>query len=180
MFNILKQFNAGGDIVGRDKITHNILPPRTQLDMLNELYREEVENNVQTKQLIEELQHYSNINPTNRDLESKLRSAGFEYIICEAEELKELVAKLIVKHQNYQSAQQIITFLLSKVESNFNTRIKPSLHNINDENTLRIIIQDDLVNLITQQLGYNVLYIFDRQVKGMMFFLTGNCHLEWQ
>lgn len=170
---------AGGDVTGRDKIT-NILPKPTQMDILNKKYEEEVSNNIENDNLIDELQHYSCSMHTERTLSTKLTSAGFEYILEEAEDLKELISKIIVKHQNFKSAQKIITLLLANIESTFNTSIKPRLANIEDEHILKQILKDHLEDVILEQLGSNVLEIYHRHIRGMAFFLTGNCHIEWE
>lgn len=171
---------AGGDVTGRDKITNNILPKPTSMDILNSKYEEEIINNIESNHLMDELQHYSCSLHTDRTLSSKLTSAGFEYILDEAEELKELISKIIIKHQNFKSAQKIITLLLSNIESTFNTSIKPRLENIEDEIRLKQILKKHLEDVIQEELGTNVLEIYNRQIKGMVFFLTGNCHIEWE
>ncbi|MEV9940775.1 ABC-three component system protein [Escherichia coli] len=33
---------------------------------------------------------------------------------------------------------------------------------------------------MSRKLGINALEIYNRQLRGMVFFLTGNCHLEWE
>ena len=179
-FNRLKNVIAGKDIVGRDKITHNILPSPRQLDLLSENYKKEVEENKTTTSIIDELNHYNNKRTEIRDLTKKLNDAGFECLIDEAEELKELVAKLIIKNQNYKSAQKIITYLLSEVESIFNSKIKHKLKNLDEVNQVKSLIREHIECEVGDKLGENVLEIFNRQISGMVFFLTGNCHLEWE
>ncbi len=180
MFGWFKNVNAGGDVTGRDKITNNILPTPTQIDKLNILYSKELNNNHHVDNIIDELEHYSSSRHADRNLSIKLESAGFGYLIDEAEELKELISKTIVKQQNYKSAQKIITFLLADIQSIFNSNIKPRIQNINDDIHVRRIIKEYLEDEISNKLGDNVLEIYNRQIKGMMFFLTGNCHIEWE
>jgi uncharacterized membrane-anchored protein YjiN (DUF445 family) len=127
MFERFKNIFAGGDFVGRDKVTNNNLPHPRQLDRLSASYKKEVADNNTTLNIIEELQHYRTKDPNVRDLEQKLSAAGFSFLIEDAEELKEVIAKLIIKNQHYRSAQKIITFLLADVESIFNATIKPKL-----------------------------------------------------
>jgi len=181
MSESFKDITAGGDVTGRDKYTiNNILPSPTQIDKLNELYNQEINQNPQFENLIDELEHYSSSRHSNRDLSSKLESAGFEYLIDEAEEFKESISKIIIKQQNYKSAQKIITFLLADTQSIFNNTMKPKIKNINDETMVREIIKEYLEDKISDGLGENVLELYNRQIKGMMYFLTGNCHIEWE
>lgn len=178
-FSRFKNIWAGGDVVGRDKIVNNVLPHPRQLDLLSECYKDEVANNKITNEIIEELHHYSTEKTDDKDLSKRLTDAGFSYLIEEAEELKQLVAMLIVKYQHYKSAQKIITYLLAEVESIFNSKIKCKLSSVEQEWQVKEIFRDYLELEIQSKLGENVLNIFNRQINGMVFFLTGNGHLEW-
>ncbi len=175
-----ENITAGRDFVGNDKIDNHILPKPTQIDKLNELYKQEIIDDNKITTVIDELHHYNSNTKCKKDLSTILCEAGFEYIIDEAIELKELISKMIIKHQNYRSAQKIITYILSEVESIFISKIKPKLPTIKDEIRLKKILRIYLENEIKDQLGENVLEIYNRQINGMMYFLTGNCHIQWK
>ncbi|NLQ24584.1 hypothetical protein HGO26_17075 [Shewanella sp. S-1] len=179
MFSWLRNITAGGDVIGRDKIT-NILPAPTQMDLLSKMYVEEKSNQQVTYVIIDELTHYSNEKYDIRDLTEKLEDAGFGYLIDVGEELKEEVSKLIIRNQHYKSAQKIITYLLAEVESIFNANIKNKLLDVREEAALKLLFRTHLEKEIQAHLGDNVLEIFNRQINGMVYFLTGNCHLEWK
>ncbi len=179
MFSWLRNITAGGDVIGRDKIT-NILPAPTQMDLLSQKYVEEKSNQQVTYVIIDELTHYSNEKYDIRDLTEKLEDAGFDYLIDVGEELKEEVSKLIIRNQHYKSAQKIITYLLAEVESIFNANIKNKLLDVREEAALKLLFRTHLEKEIQAHLGDNVLEIFNRQINGMVYFLTGNCHLEWK
>jgi len=179
MLNWFRNIIAGGDVVGRDKIT-NILPTPTQMDLLSQKYVEEKANHQITYEIIDELTHYSNEKHDIRDLAQKLQDAGFCYLIEVGEELKEEVSKLIIRHQHYKSAQKIITYLLAEVESIFNAHIKSKLFDVKEESALKLLFRAHLEKEIQTHLGDNVLEIFNRQINGMVYFLTGNCHLQWE
>ncbi|QBJ62739.1 ABC-three component system protein [Pseudoalteromonas sp. DL-6] len=179
MLSWIRNITAGGDVVGRDKVT-NILPSPTQMDLLSQKYVEEKSNHQMTNVVIDELTHYSNENYDIRDLNEKLEDAGFGYLIEIGEELKEEVSKLIIRNQHYKSAQKIITYLLAEVESTFNANIKGKLLTTKEESALKLLFRTHLEKEIQTHLGENVLEIFNRQINGMVYFLTGNCHLEWK
>lgn len=179
MFSWLRNITAGGDVIGRDKII-NILPAPTQMDLLSQKYVEEKSNQQVTYVIIDELTHYSNENYDIRDLTEKLEDAGFGYLVDVGEELKEEVSKLIIRNQHYKSAQKIITYLLAEVESIFNANIKNRLLDVREEAALKLLFRTHLEKEIQALLGDNVLEIFNRQINGMVYFLTGNCHLEWK
>lgn len=178
IFNRLKNVFVNGDYVGRDKYVYNAEP--TQLMLLQEEYQEELKNRQTCTEMIGELNHYNTKKSEIRDLEDKLSAAGYYSLLDEAQELKELVSKLIVQYQHYRSAQKIIVFLLSDVHSIFQYRIKP--HIVNKEQEVQIL---ELMHLyieceLNKKLGINALEIYNRHLRGMVFFLTGNCHLEWE
>tara|TARA_B100000446_G_scaffold137411_1_gene129777 strand:+ start:1986 stop:2525 length:540 start_codon:yes stop_codon:yes gene_type:complete len=179
MLSWIRNVTAGRDVIGRDKIT-NILPSPTQMDLLSKKYVEEKSNQKVTSLIIDELTHYSNEKYDIRDLKEKLEDAGFGYLVETGEELKEEVSKLIVRNQHYNSAQKIITYLLAEVESIFNANIKNNLLSIEEETQLKLLFRTQLEQEIQAHLGENVLEIFNRQINGMVYFLTGNCHLEWE
>lgn len=179
MLSFLRNISAGRDVIGRDKIT-NILPALTQMDLLSQKYVEEKTNQDVTFVIIDELTHYSNEKYDIRDLTVKLEDAGFGYLIDVGEELKEEVSKLIIRNQHYKSAQKIITYLLAEVESIFNANIKNKLLNVKEESALKLLFRTHLEKEIQGHLGDNVLEIYNRQINGMVYFLTGNCHLEWK
>jgi Mg2+ and Co2+ transporter CorA len=179
MLSWLRNITAGGDVVGRDKVT-NTLPAPTQMDLLSQKYVEEKSNQQVTYVIIDELTHYSNEKYDIRDLTEKLEDAGFGYLIETGEELKEKVSKLIILNQHYKSAQKIITYLLAEVESIFNANIKSKLLDVREESALKLLFRTHLEKEIQAHLGDNVLEIFNRQINGMVYFLTGNCHLEWK
>jgi len=170
---------AGSDVIGRDKII-NYTPRLSQLDCLSNLFKTELSNKETTSKIIDELNHYSNAKSDIRTLKVKLNEAGFSYMVDEAEELKENISKFIVKNQHYKSAQKIITFILSDIESTFKSKIKPHLYQCQNEDHLQLLINDMLFSVIQDKLGENVLEIYNRQISGMVYFLTGNCHLEWK
>ncbi len=157
-----------------------VMPKPTQMDLLNESYKKEVEASQTTSDIIEELAHYKSVSSEVRGLKEKLDEAGFGYLLAEGEELKELVAKIIVRYQHYRSAQRIITLLLSSVNSIFNVKIKPKLKSSNSEDEFRALMYEYLEQKVQSDLGENVLDIYHRQINGMVYFLTGNCHLRWK
>ncbi|WP_380711227.1 ABC-three component system protein [Shewanella submarina] len=157
----------------------NVLPKPTQLDHLSKAYKNEVTGKQLTFEFIDELLHYKTKKKERRDLAKKLFDAGLSEHLEDAEELKELITKLIMKYQHYNSAQKIITLLLAEVESIFNVEIKPKLHPQITMVEVKALIRTCIEIEISEKLGENVLEIYNRQINGMVFYLTGNCHLEW-
>lgn len=178
IFNRLKNVFVNGDYVGRDKNVYNAEP--TQLMLLQEEYQEEFKNRQTCTEMISELNHYNTRKSEIRDLEDKLSAAGYSLLLDEAQELKELVSKLIVQYQHYRSAQKIIAFLLSDVHSIFQYKIKPQIVSKDQEIKILELMYLYIECELSKKLGINALEIYNRHLRGMVFFLTGNCHLEWE
>ncbi|NWL05918.1 hypothetical protein DM807_08455 [Pseudomonas hunanensis] len=178
--NRIKNSNFFGPYAGRDLINHNILPRPTQMDLLVDVYKDEVKNGAEVSTLIDELVHYNSQKYEIRNLETKLTEVNLNELIDEAEELKQLISMLIMKNQNYKSAQKMIALLLDEVASVFNSKIKPHVTCGVTKAIAEQLIAQHLEGEIRKALGENVLEIYNRQIKGMLYFLTGNCHLEWK
>ncbi|MEG7516202.1 ABC-three component system protein [Morganella morganii] len=178
ILNKLKKVFICGDYVGRDKYVYNTNP--TQLMLLQEEYQEEFKNKQTCTVIIDELNHYNTRKSKIRDLEDKLRVAGYSSLLDDARELKELVSKLIVQYQYYRSAQKIIVFLLSDIHSIFQYKIKPCVVKKEHETKILELIYLYIECALSEKLGINALEIYNRHLRGMVFFLTGNCHLEWE
>lgn len=180
ILNKIKNASFYGPFAGRDMINQNILPKPTQMDLLVDVYKSEVENGTEVESLIDELMHYNTQKYEIRNLETKLTEVNLEELVKEAEELKQLISMLILKNQNYRSAQKIITLLLDEVATIFNSKIKPCINCDTTKLVAEQLISQHLESGIKEHLGQNVLDIYNRQIKGMLYFLTGNCHLEWK
>ncbi|GEM_PF-817689 len=173
----VKDLDVGRDFVARDQHIH--LPAPTQFDRYNEQFNQEFKNKETTLETNRKLNHFSSNIDNLRDLETKLKNAGFEYLVDEAIELKQEVTKIIIKYQHYKSAQKIITLVLSNVKSIFNAKIKPKLASLKDESEIKNIFYDELETELEKKLGENVLDLYNDEIQGMTYFLTGNCHIEW-
>lgn len=177
-----ENLNAGGDIVGGNKSTtvHNYFS-QTRNRSLEELYRQlEEEKDSDLKAFIEELNHYANhIDRKIIGLEEKLTDAEIHGFIEIAIELKEKFEKLLYKRQYSFVAQKIFLYFLSKARVIFQTEIKPKFYSIAPEDKPRFV-REQLVDILQSELGENKLEIGFDEIYGMVFFLTGNCHISWK
>src|SRR5689334_3163188 len=124
---------AGGDMVGRDKLTHVTLDLRrstgaSKIEALKARLIAEMERDKHVGAIIEELQHYH----TRRraadgieGLEAKLAAAHRQTELLDAMEQKERFAKLLMKWSLYASAQEIFVHLLSLAVHEFQMSIQP-------------------------------------------------------
>ncbi len=158
------------------------LPSRMAVDFEN--LRKEILKEV-TQETIDELKYYITELPGTKPFEEKLSDGGFtEDTIEEATRQKELYRKRAQMYRNYPSAQQINLDLLSSIKNSFYAYIFPL---IEEGTPLRQIMQQlrekiviptkELLNkngMYDDKLHYNEDHIY-----GMIYYLTGMCHLNW-
>ena len=183
-----ENINSSGDVVGGDKIViqdvniTSVLNPAT--DYMIELikrFKAESDSDEKINKIVENLNHYStNLDEeTVYDLEYKLNAGnrGFEY--NRAVLLKERITKKIKLNENSEAAQEIYAYLLSQICSDFHLHIYPLLktHTISQIN---LLIDEKVIKPAVFILGENVLKLLKEDINGMIYFLTGNCHIKWE
>lgn len=177
---------SAGDIAGGniDKSTNNITinsqytisPLRKKLEQL----RSDCLHDPDFSTCIKQLTHYLNpVNPDEqRDLKTKLTEAGRSDEVYEAEELKEAFAKILVKDNLSEQAQDAYVHILGKIKTLYESKVKPLMK----ENAPLADIESNIlyiIEVIYADLSGTVLEYDYRQIKGMLYFLTGNCHIDW-
>lgn len=178
--NIVGGDQAAGDI---NKHHHVHLPPssqRTKMSLLIEKYRTETENDKQIKVLIDRLQRWEERAVGDMmGLEEKLKKGNRPDIILTAIAAKDCFSKLLVKHEYSAAAKEIFAYLLAKVHLLFQNIVYPAIQRgvpPADIDLLLITEVHDKVEIILED---NPLGIAPEEIMGMLYFLTGNCHLKW-
>lgn len=119
------------------------------------------------------------------DAETKLMDGGFsEKEIINAIKSKEKYAKRLQKNRFFESAQWIDSQLFAKIKMDFDAFVIPLVNSKTPkdeimQNLVKNVIQPvlDLINTEGEDdeyLNYNADDIF-----GMVYYLTGQCHLNW-
>ncbi len=185
--NRLNRVSAGRDAVGGDKYEENHYHQRkpTRLEVLFEKLNSEFENDEKFDNLIDDLNRYT----IRRDvigLEQKLINGNrYDLIEEDAEILKEDYYKKLTKSQLYHSAQKINAHLLAQVLELFRNKIKPLIRAKSDNITISNAISNEiirpLINIIeTDGSEDNVLNFSATDIEGMIYYLTGRCHIKWE
>ncbi len=188
--NKVKQTNnilENGDLAGRDinKPTYNIgrvtFGGQSQLEKLYAKLEEEKNNSEVFCEIVDELLHYKEYakNENVIGLEQKLENGNRLEYLNFAETTKEKFAKKLLKNEHSETAQLIYAFLLAKVYSSFQTNIYPRLKESHPEEFINQLIVEYITKPLEDLLGNNLLRIFDDEINGMIYFLTGNCHIKW-
>lgn len=180
---------AGGDIAGGNidksttttKITNigNISALRRRSHELKELYVKDEEY----RGFIEKLQKFlttAESDRTPRSLEEKLTAGKRTDLVHEAKVAKERFYKKLNKHQFSDQAQELFAHILAQINSFFNSKVRPRIREGRSASEIDDLIYDELVKKIYDDVGDGALNIDTEEIKGMLFYLTGTCHLEWE
>lgn len=180
-----REITAGGDVAAGNidkRQTFIIEAPKTQLGGLVEQLREQIGKDTEAAEFVESLLSWINPKKTalTRDLAEKLNACGKEHLICDALEAKERFAKQLKRTTFNPAIQEIYAYILGEIYANFNHRIKPRIAAAVEPGSIEGAIAD-LANIITSQIANAPpsLGVGMTEVTGMLYYLTGNCHLDW-
>jgi len=161
------------------------LSKKTRFAKRFEKLNKEVASDERYEGIMESLKYYL----TSRDgidMPTKLHDGGFkESEIIEATRKKEKYAKRLELNKFFESAQWIDSQLFGKIKMDFEAFVLPlvnagaSKDEILKEVVLKVVQPVlDLINIEGENdevLNYNADDIF-----GMVYYLTGQCHLNWK
>lgn len=171
---------ALGDIDKSQTTIYNIR--KTRLGGLIEQLRDQIGNDPEAAEFVESLISWMKPKRTElkRDLAEKLDACGKGYLLGDALEAKELFAKQLRRTAFNPALQEIYAYMLGQVQTTFNCNIKPQISGANKPGLIEACIAD-LVDDLTSQIADAPpeLGIGHPEVIGMLYFLTGNCHIDW-
>ncbi|CAA0140941.1 conserved hypothetical protein [Tenacibaculum maritimum] len=159
--------------------------PKTRWRKKFEKLKEEVENDKRYETFIDDFNDYNTIKD-GIGLEQKLKDAGFsKREIIRALTFKDKYARRVVKGEMYLSQQEIDVEIFSIVDSNFYTYVFPKIEKNEEKNVILETLMEKVIQPILDILNRegesdNYLNYNSNHIYGMIFFLTGKCHLNWK
>jgi len=180
----LKDTSIAGRFTGRDDnslIISNNFERSTYLQDLYDKFQSEKEENPELKEFCEELDYFNSIIDGNViGLEEKLRLGGRERLLHYALDLKDRFHRKLFKSSQYSLiAQDINVYLLTKVRRGFMMEIYSLICNNESEEKINMLITERIIRPVQADLGINLFKYNEEDIMGMIFFLTGNCHIKW-
>ena len=178
--------NAGRDI--RHETTINNYSSRSaawsnKLVELGMQYLEEREQNLGGhRPLIDKLEHYSTLAEDEVEvigLEQKLVLGGYSSLYGFAVKTKEMFVKHLTKHQFSEAAQKMYAILLVETYACFEQHVYPSIVAGLSTQQVMYLVEEHVYIYLEEKLGSNVLDLYKDEICGMLYFLTGNCHVKW-
>lgn len=186
---------VGGHLAGRDVNIHNgpvyvtaypehATSPRTSVfrRLFEKLEREAREDKVLTG-YIRALEIYTRSveNEEVVGLEEKLKMAGRQRQTQLAKELKENVYSALKANIFSPTYQLIAATLIAKVHDRFETYVRPLIERSCDAETIDKAVSEHVVQPFAAELEDCPQFedVAVDYVRGMVYFLTGNCHIRW-
>jgi uncharacterized protein Smg (DUF494 family) len=159
--------------------------PKTRLQKKFEKLQEEVRNDIRYESFIDDFKAYNTM-LDGVGLEQKLQDAGFSIReILRALVRKEKYSKRVIEGEMFQYQQEIDVEIFSVIDINFDTYVYPMIVKGADKSEILDMLQEkvidkvmDLINKngeFDDHLNYNL-----NDIYGMVYFLTGKCHLNWK
>lgn len=164
--------------------TINIGNSRSRLSATFERLEQEILNNTR-KEVIDELLLYTTKLDGTKGLEEKLQDGGFQKMFIQKAIIqKEMYAKRATKYECYPAAQEIILSLFARIKNEFDVRIYPMIIKGADVPSIMQEVHKQIVSPILQMIEMNgandqSLYFNMDHIYGMIYYLTGMCHLNW-
>lgn len=163
---------------------HNAVVP-SRMDSYFQCLIEEIQQNVKAE-IIDELLYYTTKKDGTLGMERKLKDGGFRQDrIMEALQQKEFYAKKSMRYDCYPSAQRIFLLLFARIKNEFYTSIYPLIEKQEPLTTVMEQLRERIVNPIMFMLDANgahdqYLNFTEDHIYGMIYYLTGMCHLNWK
>ena len=180
----LENTNVGGKVVGNNDYSqtfNNLYESSRYFEELYKKFEEEKNNNPELKEFCEELDYYNaKIDGDVLGLEEKLTLGNREKIIFYAKSAKEKFHKKLIKTSQYSTVgQEINIAILAKVKRGFMMEVYTLICNNASQDNIDKLITERIINPVKQELGINLFKYDEEDIMGMIFFLTGNCHIKW-
>lgn len=147
--------------------------------------KEEVENDVRFDVFIDDFKLYNTL-LDGKSMPEKLKDGGFnENEILNATIRKEKYAKKIVSRQLFETEQKIDVELFAFIKLNFETYIDPLIELNSSKSIIKVALNEKVILPILEIINIEgkddsfLCYTAD-DILGMVYFLTGKCHLNWK
>ncbi len=176
----VKNNQVDGDLVIGDK--NQYLPSVSALEKAIQKIVASAEENPEICEIIEELNEYISDNPDRPiiGVEKKLTNGDRADLIEKAVAHKNKFERIIAKRQLSTIEQKVFLHILANIDTNFNQYIRPMIIEGRPKSDIDAVIHEKIIDPI-----YNAIVDFDHSitiahVSGMLYFLTGRCHLVWE
>ena len=184
MTDKIKQQNISvknGSVVGRDQYNIEVHGGISQMTKLSIAFMDEAKQRGIDTTILPDLEHFMSKVDVDKviGLEAKLLAASRGEDLQEATRQKEIVAKKLHQHATSKAAQKIYILILGMLLYNFRAFIKPLIDDKASNSEITQAVLKQVIEPCIDKLEDNVLEMFYDDIWGMIYYLTGNCHIKW-
>ena len=146
---------------------------------------EEFKNDRRLDEIRSDIKAFKTKLPKTIGLRQKLADGGFgNSFYDDAKRQKLQYCKKSMRYQYFESAQRIDSYLLAKVKSNFDTYVMPLIGSKSKHEVKQAIYEKVVTPIMDEINRYGTddtcLTYTDTDIYGMLYMLTGNCHINWK
>lgn len=174
----------GPVIVGDQKNFHLTLPPPDPTAITRGLakFQELCEKDEDFQHFVERLEFFTNQKERSPviGLEQKLKNGGRDDLLEVAIERKDAFAKRLMRSQLNPRRQWIFLYILQKISFAFEEMVRPLIRQGAPVETIDTLIMTGIVDTIYREVMGEDTTIDQHLISGMLYFLTGKCHLVWE
>lgn len=184
-----QNINNNGPVEKQVNIQENngpiILTNKTRFSKRFDKLNEEVASNEKYEGVMESLKLYLT-KLDGIDMPTKLKDGGFsESEIIKATRRKEIYAKKLEKNLFFESAQWIDSQLFAKIMIDFETYVEPLINKGATKDEVIKVVAENVVHPVLDLINVegendDVLNYTLEDVFGMVYYLTGKCHINWK
>lgn len=185
MFTGQNNNNVAGSMAGRDNnfntTNHFAGEKQTQIGFLYERLKREASQKEGMQEFVDELHHYMGraAATIDRSLSQKLIDTQRIDLIAVAEELKEKAAKKIMRFQSSPASQDIFAYVLGELHTKYLSHVRPLIAAGKDRAEVDAAMETFVVNPIAKSMEPSALGLTPSLINALMFYLAGNCHIQW-
>lgn len=147
--------------------------------------KEEIDHDDKLQKKMADIMRYRTKLPHTLGLKRKLQDGGYNKIaIDKACRLKQGYAKKATKYQYYEMANRIDDYLFAILSNRFDDYVYPLIVNQRPLADIKQAVSEQVIIPVMKELNENgeddiyLCYTTD-DILGMLYYLTGNCHINW-
>lgn len=147
--------------------------------------KEEIDHDDKLQKKMADIMRYRTKLPHTLGLKRKLQDGGYNKTsIDKACRLKQGYAKKATKYQYYEMANRIDDYLFAILSNRFDDYVYPLIVNQRPLADIKQAVSEQVIIPVMKELNENgeddiyLCYTTD-DILGMLYYLTGNCHINW-
>lgn len=166
-----------GDLVAGDKYEASLSPLESAIKAI----QKELKDDQTFCDFIDDLAEFTTNNPGREiiGLEKKLQQGGRNDEVFGAMRAKNKFEKKLAKGQLFLVEQKVLVHVLSHIYRTFHSKIRPLILSKKDRAEVDAAIYDDIYLPVYKAISLHDTGVTMDHVAGMLYFLTGKCHVTW-